>query len=179
MRNYLRKASLEQKIYKKQVGWRQRINRFLFALSLFAFLHTFSPAHRPGTTNGSQQTIVPRCTFLVIYVLWPSSLQGLVNVNLFSLIDSFFFKKRSFLTDLQPRSLYIHRGILCISKLLAILDVWVRQRVGKKNVEGLILCHAICQRLRTWSCPLSKAKNLVMPHVKIAVAWSAWVFSYT
>ena len=33
-------------------------------------------------------------------------------------------------------------------------------------LEAPTLRHAPCQKHGTWSCPVSKARNLVMPHVK-------------
>ncbi len=51
-----------------------------------------------------------------------------------------------------------------------------RQKVMLKTPK---FWNPLCQRQKTWSCLFSKAKGMVLPYVKTAVALPAWAFKYT
>ena len=61
-----------------------------------------------------------------------SLLQYHVNVNFNSLKMYSSLSKRLFLANLQQSGFYIRRSIVSISELVATLEVYERQRVGKK-----------------------------------------------
>lgn len=125
-----KKAWSEKYIKGKQVKDRRSLV-FCRPLSSSTFFLIFFPAYFPGTTNSPKQA-TPMRVFLRPPKFLDSFLQWQVNVNFPSPSGSSPFLRRFFLTDLQQKNFYIHKGTLSMSKLVIALEVCIRQQKGKK-----------------------------------------------